>query len=175
MSGPSIHAGLLIDRLERTPDALRALTAMVHHADAAWRPDEKCWSVLEIVCHLVDEETDDFRARLKSTLEDPAREWAPIDPAGWASQRGYAEHDLSERLDRFERERAASVAWLRSLGDPDWSAERRHPEFGSVRAGDLLAAWAAHDALHLRQISKRLHQLAERDAGPFTTGYAGAW
>lgn len=175
MSAPSIHAGLLIDRLERTPDALRALCAMVHHTDVSWKPDERSWSLLEIVCHLADEETDDFRARLRSTLEDPAREWAPIDPEGWVSQRNYAEQDLSERVDRFESERAASIVWLRSLDHPDWAAERVHPRFGSMRAGDLLAAWAAHDALHLRQISRRLYQLARRDAGPFDPGYAGSW
>ncbi len=175
MSAPCIHAGLLIDRLERAPQALRALCAMVHHTDASWKPDERSWSLLEIVCHLVDEETDDFRARLRSTLETPHRDWNPIDPEGWAVQRGYAEHDLSERLDRFKVERGASVAWLRSLHDPDWSTERVHPRLGSMRAGDLLGAWAAHDALHLRQISRRLHQLARRDAGPFGTGYAGSW
>lgn len=175
MSAPSIHAGMLIDRLERTPDALCALCAMIHHADTAWRPDEKSWSVLEIVCHLVDEETEDFRARLRSTLEAQSRDWAPIDPEGWCSQRNYAEQDLSERLDRFASERAESIAWLRSLEDPDWSSERVRPKFGSMRAGDLLAAWAAHDALHLRQISRRLHQLAVRDAGPFDPGYAGSW
>ena len=175
MSAPSIHAGMLIDRLERTPDALRALCAMVHLADASWKPDDKSWSVLEIVCHLVDEETDDFRVRLKSTLEHPSRDWTPIDPEGWCHQRGYAEHDLSERLDRFASERAASIVWLRSLTDPDWSSQRVHPKFGSIRAGDLLTAWAAHDALHLRQISRRLHQLAVRDAGQFDPGYAGSW
>ncbi|NUP91044.1 MAG: DinB family protein, partial [Candidatus Sumerlaeia bacterium] len=49
----------------------------------------------------------------------------------------------------------------------------RHPKAGPLRAGDLLAAWAAHDALHLRQIAKRLLDLARRDAGGFKTDYAG--
>ncbi len=172
---PRIQAGLLIDRLERMPQALRAMSAMVHHADASWKPDERSWSLLEIVCHLVDEETDDFRARLRSTLETPGRDWDPIDPEGWAVQRGYSGHDLSERLDRFKAERGVSVAWLRSLRDPDWTTERVHPRFGSMHAGDLLGAWVAHDALHLRQISRRLHQLACRDAGPFGVEYAGSW
>jgi hypothetical protein len=175
MPAPSIHAGRLIDRLEAAPAAVRALVSMLTPDEARWKPNADAWSVLEIVCHLADEEAEDFRARLRSTLEDPARDWTPIDPAGWATQRNYAEKDLAERLDRFTSERADSVAWLRSLDTPDWSAARVHPEFGSMRAGDLLAAWAAHDALHLRQIAKRLHQLAGHDAGPFETGYAGCW
>jgi hypothetical protein len=39
----------------------------------------------------------------------------------------------------------------------------------------LLASWAAHDALHLRQIARRLHGLAARDAGPYGVAYAGEW
>lgn len=175
MSAPAIHAAGLIDRLEAMPAALEALVRVIAPDDARWRPDPESWSVLEIVCHLVDEETDDFRARLRSTLEDPAREWSPIDPGGWLSQRGYAEREPAERLGRFAAERAASIAWLRSLERPDWSAERVHPKFGSMRAGDLLASWAAHDALHLRQVSRRVYQLAQRDAGPFDCGYAGSW
>ena len=45
----------------------------------------------------------------------------------------------------------------------------------SAIAGDLLAAWSAHDALHLRQISKRLYQIAQRDAGSYSVQYAGEW
>jgi len=175
MSAPAIHAAGLIDRLESMPGVLRSLAGLIGTNDARWRPDPASWSTLEIVCHLVDEEKDDFRARLRSTLEDPTRDWAPIDPEGWVEQRGYAEHHLDERLDRFEYERGVSVVWLRSLESPDWSSERVHPRFGSMKAGDLLASWAAHDALHLRQLSRRVYQLTQRDAGPFGCGYAGSW
>jgi hypothetical protein len=37
-----------------------------------------------------------------------------------------------------------------------------------------MASWAAHDALHLRQIAKRLYELTARDAGRYSAGYAGA-
>jgi hypothetical protein len=57
----------------------------------------------------------------------------------------------------------------------DWSVAYQHPKVGPIRAGDLLTGWAAHDALHLRQISKRLFQLAERDGAGFTSRYAGEW
>jgi hypothetical protein len=42
-----------------------------------------------------------------------------------------------------------------------------------MRAGDLLASWAAHDARHLEQIAKRLHGLAARDGTPYSVAYAG--
>ena len=73
---------------------------------------------------------------------------------------------------------AESVAWLRGMplsgpGAPDWDRARTHPTAGTLLAGDLLAAWAAHDARHLAQIARRLHALAARDGAPYSVGYAG--
>ena len=143
--------------------------------DARWRPPERAWSILEIVTHLADEETEDFRRRLKLTLCDPNEPWPAIDPEAWAIERRYNEGDLSEALERYISERRTSVAWLRSLDRPVWSQTHEHPRLGSQRAGDILAAWAAHDALHLRQIAKRMYQMIQREAGEYTTNYAGRW
>lgn len=168
----------IVERLERTPLALRALAAMASPDDARWRNAADAWAIVEIVRHMGDEEVDDFRARLRNTLEDPERAWAPIDPEGWARDRKYIEDDLTQAVERFCAERSASMIWLRSLGDlarVDWTRAHKHPKFGPISAGDLLASWAAHDALHLRQIAKRLYELAQRDAAPAGTRYAGEW
>jgi hypothetical protein len=175
-----VNAEAIIRRLASFPAALRAAVAGVMEDEARWRPPHPrypagAWSILEVVCHLGDEEVEDFRARVAGTLRDPAAPWAPIDPEGWAVARRYNERDLGEALVRFAAERRASVDWLRSLSNPDWSIAHAHPTFGPIRAGDLLASWAAHDALHLRQIAKRLHELAARDAAEFRTRYAGEW
>lgn len=165
----------LIQRLERFPSALAGVATVVSVEDARWKPASGAWSVLEIVRHMADEERDDFRARLASTLEDPARPWPGIDPEGWARERRYHEGTLGPALDDFARERGASISWLRSLASPDWNRAYSHPRAGTIRAGDLLCAWVSHDALHLRQIAKRLHEMAARDAVGFSGGYAGDW
>ncbi len=170
-----MNSDALIDRLARFPDALRAAVGVVSEADARWKPESGAWSILEIVCHLADEEADDFRARVFSTLRDPDAEWPGIDPEAWARDRGYNGRSLLSEVSRFVAERGKSVGWLRDVSRADWSRAYRHPKAGAIRAGDLLGAWAAHDALHLRQIAKRLHELAARDAGEYSTGYAGEW
>ena len=48
-----------------------------------WRPHPEHWCLLEIVCHLYDEEREDFRARLRSVLEDPSRALPLSDPEAW--------------------------------------------------------------------------------------------
>jgi len=171
----SIQADRMINRMNRFRHIIQAMGDAVHEDEAVWKPNDHDWSVVEILSHMVDTEIEDMRTRLRLTLEDPSQPWPGIDPEGWAIQRRYAENDFRQTIDRFVRERTLSVDWLRSLREPDWNAEHTHPKFGSMRAGDILAAWCAHDSLHHRQIAKRLFQLTTLDAGPFRTEYAGTW
>jgi len=91
------------------------------------------------------------------------------------ASRRYAERDLAATVRDLLDERAASVAWLRELEDPNWLLTHEHPQIGPLRAGDLLASWVAHDALHLRQLS-RLQWGWTRHLGlPFSPTYAGGW
>lgn len=165
----------LIARMAAFPAALRAAASVVCVADAHFKPAPEHWSILEICCHLLDEEREDFEARLRSTLEDPKRVWAELNHDQIAERRGYNARDLATVLDSFTQERARTIAWLRTLVAADWGSTHQHPHFGPLRAGDLMASWSAHDALHLRQVAKRLYNLTQRDASAFKLSYAGEW
>lgn len=167
-----MDADHFIASLERGMRSLGTALAGVDDDEAVWRPAPERWSLVEIACHLLDEERDDFRARTASTLDDPTRAWPPIDPEGWARERDYRSRDLGETLAALRGERLTSLDWLRGLEGADWTRAYEHPKLGSLRAGDLLAAWAAHDLLHLAQIARtRTAWLAARSA-PFSTRYA---
>lgn len=166
----------LIDRIQRFAKTFPAVVRTFAPEDTKWKPDDQSWSVLEIVCHMADEEQEDFRTRVLSTLNDPEAEWPPIDPEGWAIAREYQSQDLDSQLSRWIAERDLSINQLQNLQSPDWSRAKIHPRFGPMTAIGLLAAWCAHDALHLRQLAKRMHQLAIRDANNDPTiQYAGQW
>jgi hypothetical protein len=172
----TFDARAIRDRLSRFPSALRAAASVASAVDARWKPAPEHWSVLEVCCHLLDEEREDFRVRAELTLRDPNLEWPKLDLKDVAEKRAYNTRDLVEVLAAFELERARSIAWLDSVaGGADWSRARQHPQFGPLAAGMLLASWAAHDALHLRQVAKRLYELSTRDAGPYEVRYAGDW
>ncbi|MCB9838290.1 MAG: DinB family protein [Phycisphaeraceae bacterium] len=173
MDAPSLSA--MTDRMAAFPGALSALLAPVSDVDARLKPPSGAWSIVEIVNHLADEEDEDFRTRVRMTLEDPSQAWPGIDPEGAAIERRYNDRALGESLDRFASARAASVAWLRSLERPDWSRTHRHPKIGDLRAGDVLLSWCAHDALHLRQLAKRVYELALQDGAGYRADYAGGW
>lgn len=158
-------------RLAVGVEAIECFVAGIGGDEAAYRPRPDAWSVLDVLAHLVHEEGADFRARFRATLKDPAAPWPPLDPR---SAVGAVRHDAGSAralVERFREERAVSLAWLATLDDPD--LDRVHDADGRrLRAGDLLAAWVAHDLVHLRQLTGvRLAWWARR-AGPFDVGYA---
>ncbi len=165
----------LIASLERFPSTLESIVRTLD--EDTWRFESPTgnWSILEIVCHLRDEEVEDFRMRLRLTLEFPEQSWPPIDPVQAALEREYKQDDPMQALDAFLMERKASVQWLHSLGDVDWAQAHPHPKVGDVAAGLLLGSWAAHDLLHLRQITKRLFESTEQQSQPYAIDYAGSW
>lgn len=171
-------ADLFVEQLAAFPTALRAMIERLSPEEVRWRPSASDWSIIEIVGHLLDEERTDFGDRLRRVLEDPKAAWPSIDPVAAAAARDDRTRDLPELLAEFEAARSESVAWLCQLlaADPavDWSVTKTDPR-GDLSAGDLLASWAAHDLLHLRQIAKRLHQTFDAIGDPFRIGYAGEW
>ncbi len=153
---------------------IRALVDGVNEQQARWKPDPQSWSILEVVCHLLDEERKDFRVRLDFTLRNPGGTWPRIDPEGWVTEHNYNEQDLALSLQEFLAEREASLAWLETLVDPDWDTTY-DADWGSITAGDLFAAWVAHDLLHMRQLVA-LHWLyTEKQVDPYSPHYAGEW
>lgn len=165
----------LMAQLALNGERIAGLVAGVSAEQARWRPAADTWSLLEVINHLYDEERDDFRVRLNLILHDPAAEWPPIDPKGWVTAREYNARDLAQSAQRFLAERAASLAWLRGLAALDWDATV-HTLWGwSTTAGDMLAAWAAHDVLHMRQLVELHWAHVSYLAAPCTTIYAGEW
>jgi len=165
----------IINQLDANRTAFRGLLSVSDPAEITWRPAEKKWCLREIACHLLDEELEDFRARLKHTLETPEQPLPPIDPEGWVTSRKYMEHDFDKAVIDFLSEREQSVAWLRSLHNPAWKNAHPHPKFGPLSAEMFLANWLAHDYLHIRQIIRLRYHYLEHAASEVKLRYAGKW
>ena len=164
-----------IDPLSADADVFRRLLGGLSADQARWKPAADRWSVLEVVNHLYDEEREDFRSRLDLLLHHPQLPWQPIDPLGWVAARRYNTRDLETSVHAFLSEREQSVKWLRGLSHPAWQAARPHPEAGTLRAGDLMVPWVAHDFFHIRQVTNLLWESLTVSAEPYSTAYAGAY
>lgn len=163
-----------IQQLRVNAAAIQAMVEGVDAEQARWKPDAENWSMLEVICHLADEEREDFRTRVRFVLGGAAGDPPPIDPQGWVVARGYKQRDLGESLADFLRERRESLAWLEGLQHPNWDAIYT-ASWGSIRAGDLMVAWAAHDVLHLRQLTELKWAYGLTQFAPYDPHYAGEW
>lgn len=164
----------IIQALSKNGAVFQSMLTGLSSQEYLWKPQPEKWCLLEIVCHLYDEEREDFRARIRHVLETPAEPLPPIDPPGWVQERAYLRQDFADTLDRFVKEREASVAWLQSLSAPNWDSAYMHPKFGPMTASMFLSNWLAHDYLHMRQILQikfgYLQQLSNE-----SLKYAGEW
>jgi len=164
----------LLNQMEHQAQAIQQMTLGVSDEQARWKPTADDWSILEVICHLADEEREDFRTRVRWALDGGTDPWHPIDPQGWVASRGYNQRDLGDAISDFLDERETSLEWLQSLASPDWRLAYPAP-WGTMRAGDFMAAWVAHDLLHLRQLVELSYRWAAAQAAPNSLGYAGEW
>ena len=165
---------ILYQELVDSAEMIRALLKNITQTQARVKPNSESWSILEVVCHLYDEECEDFREHLDFILHRQNEEWHRIDPQGWVIERKYNEQNFVEMQEKFFAERARSLEWLRRISESNW--EIRHTsQYGSMKAGDMLASWVAHDNLHIRQLVELRRLRIESITQPYEIEYAGEW
>ncbi len=164
----------IIGELSRNKDVFKALLFGLPKEQYLWKSSSEKWNLLEITCHLYDEEREDFRTRTKYVLETPELPLPKFDPIKWVEERKYIQQDFNSMLAKFLKEREQSVEWLQSLTNPKWDNAFKHKKFGEMTAKMFLTNWLAHDYLHIRQIISlkfdHLKQLTNE-----SLVYAGNW
>jgi hypothetical protein len=164
----------IIDKLTQNQSVFKALLENKNKTEYLWRPNPNKWNLKEIVCHLLDEEILDFRARTKHTLETPNEPTPPIAPEGWVLKHDYASKDYNKTLESFLEERTKSISWLKTEINGNWNNVYQHPELGGISAKQFLNNWLAHDYLHIRQIN-RYHYEYFLNSSDTSLDYAGNW
>jgi len=170
----TLNLSPLLAQMQNSARIIHSLVQGLSDEQARWKPTPERWSILEVINHLWDEEIEDFRAHVEHVLERPEQPWPPINPPQWAIDRRYNERELGASIQGFVEARAESLVWLKAQSSPNWDAAAQAP-FGPIRAGDVLAAWAAHDLLHTRQLVRLHFDYTAQAVAPYSTRYAGQW
>jgi uncharacterized damage-inducible protein DinB len=163
----------IVRQLAANAQTIRTLVQGVSDEQAPWSPNPETWSINQVMEHVYNEERIDFRKHLKEMLSDPQQPWARFSHDEYVSV-----GDRRQALEHFLRERDASLAWLETLGSPDWE-RKSETQFGpdnvtvTLSAGDVLVSWVDHDLAHIRQMVKLLHAWHVKQAAPYSVEYAG--
>ena len=169
-----MDVNFIISELRKNKYIFRELLHNLEKELIVWKSSPQKWCLLEIICHLYDEEREDFKDRLKSTLEKPGEEFRKIDPAGWVTSRKYMNNNFDERLNSFLSERDHSIEYLLQLKNPEWDNYFEHHKFGKMTAKLFFTNWLAHDYLHIRQIIKLKYDFLSITTNE-KLNYAGDW
>jgi hypothetical protein len=114
------------------------------------------WGARQVLEHLIDTESIAFRDRIGRILQEDRPYIQSIDPPARLQEGGYAERTLEDLLEIFEIRRTESITWLRSIDEGEFDREGEHEAAGTIRVGELLHYWAAHDLTHLSQMMTAL-------------------
>ena len=164
----------LIEQLQKNKNVFYNLLKDTNEDMFLWKQTPEKWCLLDIVCHLYDEEREDFKFRTQWVLEKPNQTPPPFNPVIWVTERNYIEQDYNQVLNNFIKEREQSITWLNALKDPKWENYYVHPKKGKLTAKFFLTNWLAHDYLHIRQITKLKFDYLEYQSGEMID-YAGIW
>lgn len=164
----------IIEHLSQNAEVFKSLLKGIEKDMQTWKSTSEDWCLLEIICHLCDEEKYDFRTRTKHILDGVEENFESIDPVGWVTSRNYLSQNYDEKLEEFLAEREASIKWLHSLSNPNWEASFENEQLGRMTAKMFLANWLAHDYLHIRQITRLKYRFLMHTSGE-DVSYAGRW
>ncbi len=136
--------------LEQTPGTLRNLLSSATVEDLDWQPSRDRWSIGMVLAHLADVEVKGFVSRFRAI----AAEENPLLPAydQLALFRFGTKFEGMAELDKFDRQRRETIAWLASLPPSVGPRTGRHEELGPLTFDQLLHEFAFHDLGHIRQI-----------------------
>jgi hypothetical protein len=154
--------------LQRTPDVLDALLRGLPDRWVRENEGPDTWSSADVVGHLIEAETINWIPRLRHLLaHGESAAFPPFDRFAFEGKlRGQG---LATLLDTFRARRTESLRALDQLelGPNDLARPGRHPDFGPVTLGQLLATWAVHDLNHVGQIVDVLARQHSEAVGPW--------
>ncbi len=140
--------------LQGNMGALFGLLAEVKPHQWAQHPDPDEWSILQVICHLLQREAQVQRPRLKRiATEDNPFLTPPPEPAA-PDERTCP--DGMEVARAFVGERLQTLTFLRSLSLADWQRPARHSIFSNTTLLEMAHFTAQHDRMHITQVCQTL-------------------
>jgi FMN phosphatase YigB (HAD superfamily) len=129
---------------------------------SAWviQPSPGEWSLVEIICHLRDVETDVNLPRIRKVIQESNPFLPGKDTDPWASERQYILQDCLEALQGYLSARIELLSILENLAPDDWQRPARHAILGPSQIQELVGIIASHDRLHIQQAHQVLKTLS---------------
>lgn len=115
------------------------------------------WTALEVLCHLRDLEGIVLqRAQVTMTQDNPPLPAPDADEMAAAGD--YNAQDMETVLADWKARRAAYIAYMKERSGDDWQRVGVHPKRGPLTLLDQFTFLAAHDSMHIEQMTRVLYE-----------------
>jgi hypothetical protein len=157
-----------VEVLKQTPQTLHSLLGGLSESWILNNEGPDTWSPYDVVGHLIYGEETDWIPRAKIILEHgEEKTFTPFDRfAFFDMSKGKTLHELFDIFSRLRKENLQILEEM-NLQPHHFELKGRHPEFGTVTLGQLLATWVVHDLDHIEQIVRTMSAQYLENAGPW--------
>jgi hypothetical protein len=142
--------------LRKNPLILDAILRDVTQKRAASATDgPDGWSVLEVMCHLLDFE-EIFFTRARRILNETKPHFQAVDQLELVRLHDYKHQDLRDRFERYVELRRQLIALIEHSTDAQWSRRGVYADSTVVTLLELAINIGLHDVNHIEQIVRAL-------------------
>jgi uncharacterized damage-inducible protein DinB len=153
-----------IDAYLDGPAQLRLVVADLTPPQLRARPVQGKWSILEVVCHLVDSEQA-WCHRMKRVIAEERPLLIGYDESRFTATLPYQGGDLEEELILLEGMRRQMARILSGLSEAAWSRIAVHNERGLMTLEQMLQNEVEHVPHHITHIIEKRKALGLSDVG----------
>jgi uncharacterized damage-inducible protein DinB len=151
-----------IDAYIAGPQDLSAAVAGMSHEQLLARPISGKWSILEVVCHLVDADTN-IAYRIKRVLAEDQPTFERFAPDRMLAALSYHDRDIAEELAIIDLTRRQIARILRDSPPETWERTGIVTDRGARTVAQMVNGAIDHLRHHLRFIVEKRHALGLAD------------
>ncbi|MBT2679387.1 DinB family protein [Bacillus sp. ISL-35] len=158
----------VIEVLERTPRVLEQYLVGLSDGLLQSNEGEGTWNPSQVIGHLIDGEKYNWIPRLELILSNSSEKKFPVFDR-FSHLQQYHDWSIEEKIREFASLRGDSIEKLKLLINDNSQLEMTgiHPEYGEVKALELISTWAVHDLTHISQITRVLAKRYDEAVGPW--------
>jgi hypothetical protein len=121
-----------------------------------------------VIGHLIDGEKYNWIPRLELILSNKKDRRFPIFDR-FSHLQLYEDLSIDEKVSKFGSLRSENIEKLKQLIKDESQLDLTgiHPEYGEVKARELISTWVVHDLTHISQITRVMAKRYELAVGPW--------
>ncbi len=147
------RAQLLEDYL-RAPDAVKEALERFPREMWQYRPEDKSWTIHEIIIHLADSDVVSSM-RCRKIIAENGSELEPYNQNAWTRELDYHAQDPDDALNVMAVIRKYNYKMLKLVPELIWATHNAfHMDLGALTLDDWLSIYARHPYLHIEQMER---------------------